>query len=80
MAGEAGKIQDGLEFRAQEFSALGREVARGVTREARSVGKGILKEGTDLAVDFLVSVVTLGLAEQPSVITGRNGRHRRQRR
>ena len=46
-------FQDGLDFRAQEFSALGKEVARGVTREARNVGKGILKEGTDLAVDLL---------------------------
>ena len=73
-------LQDGLEFRGQEFNALGKEVARGVTREARNLGKGILKEGTDLAVDILVSMATLGLAGQPTVIAKRNDRRRRRRR
>ena len=70
-------FQDGLEFRTQEFSALGKEVGGGVTRDARKVGKGILKEGADLSLDFFVSIATLGLAEQPSIITRRNGIRRR---
>jgi hypothetical protein len=71
---------DGMEFRSQEFGALGKEVVRGVANEARKVGKGILKEGADLALDFLVSAATLGLAEQPSLITKRNSKRRRRRR
>lgn len=70
---------DGVEFRSQELGALGKEVVRGVANEARKVGKGILKEGADLALDLLVSAATLGLAEQPSIITRGNGRHRRRR-
>jgi hypothetical protein len=71
---------DGVEFRSQEFGALGTEVVRGVANEARKVGKGILKEGVDLALDFLVSAATLGLAEQPSVVTKRRSRWRRRGR
>jgi hypothetical protein len=71
-------FQDGLEFRAQEFGALGREVARGVTRELGNLGKGVLKGGANLAVDFVASAVTLGLA-QPSSPFSRRSRQRRRR-
>jgi len=78
--GRLEKFQDGLEFRTKEFEALGTEIARGVAQGAGNIGIGILKEGTDLAIDLLVSMAILGLVEQPSVNTRRNGRRLRRRR
>ena len=71
-------VHDSLEFRAQEFGALGREVARGVGREFGNIGKGVLKESANLAVDFVTAAVTLGLAQPSSPYSKRNGRRRRR--
>ena len=71
-------VQDGLGFRAQEFGALGREVARGVGREMGNVGKGVLRESANLAVDFVTAAVTLGLAEPSPPFIGRQRRRRRR--
>ena len=72
-------FQDGLEFRTQEFSALGKEVGRGVTRETAGIAKDFLKVGTGLTIDLLAGIATLGLTEQPSSITSRHRKRRRRR-
>ena len=73
----ANPLED-LSFTAQEVGCLGKEVSRGVAVEAGHMGLEILKEGVDLTIDTLASLVTLGAADPPSPLT-RRGRSPRRR-
>ena len=65
---------------AQRYLVLGKEVAKGVGREAGGMGVDILKEGVNLTVDFLAGLATLGAAESVSPTVGKARRQRRHRR
>ena len=71
-------LADGFKFQTQGANALGKEIARGVTRESASLAKDFLKVGASLAIGTLAGVVTLGLTEQP-IKTSSRGRGRRRR-
>jgi len=63
-------LKDSVMFKQQEFSALGRDVGKGVVREAGSITKdGAIEgmnEGMNLATDMLVGIVTFGMVDPPS--------------
>ena len=61
-------LQVGLRITGREFGALRREVGRGVVREFGSLGK-----------DFLVTFLTLGTIQPPSMRNGRRSRRSRRR-
>lgn len=71
---------DSFRFQTQQFSALGKEVARGVTRESGTIARDILKAGTGLTLDVLAGVATLGLTEQPMSKGSRSRRRPRRGR
>ena len=71
-------ITDELAFQTREFNALGKDMGRGLVRESAALGKGILREGTILAVDSLAAFLTVGTA--PSKAPVRRGARRRRRR
>ena len=68
---------DSWEFNSQELHAFGRSAGRDLGRTAKSVGRELLEQACELTADFLLTLVTLGLAPPASELRRTKRRNRR---